>query len=229
MKKKLFILLVVASMVLQMIGFSPISATSVDEYSQFASKNIAWVGGNINASKAYYIEGMSVPQRLILADVDPAESHSITLSYGFTKNTKYAYDFLTGWGQAVEAAADNGSVWSEDWMWLGISQADWPVHVAVEVPEDAFAGADRLAAFEAVYGNRMIDVYANGGTLENVQISIDPTLKSNKDDGATSDVYWTLSWTGTAKEVMVLYAGHIAVGLEYPPTGLGWGGRNGSW
>ncbi|HBP38692.1 MAG TPA: hypothetical protein DD640_08130, partial [Clostridiales bacterium] len=181
----------------------------------------AWVNGNLNGNNSYYVEGMSTPQRVIVSGIDPAVTdHSVTLSYQFTKSGKYAYDFLTSWDQAVAAAsAIGGKTWSDSWKWLPDTDGSkWTSHLAVDVPEDSYATAARELLYESMYGNRTIDLYGNG-TISSAAV----TINSLSGDLSASTVIWTVSWTGTATEVMILYAGHIAVGLDFPATGLGWG------
>src|SRR5437899_5349252 len=54
----------------------------------------SWSSGAINANNSIYTEGNSVPQRLFQT-IDTAGTHSIRFRHRFTKDSKYAYDFLT--------------------------------------------------------------------------------------------------------------------------------------
>src|SRR5437588_6950243 len=81
------------------------------DFSQYINGNYgtndsAWVGGAINANKAFYAEGMCVPQRLFLLGLSPStnNTHTLQLKVLATKGGVHAYDFLTSWEQAVLTA-----------------------------------------------------------------------------------------------------------------------------
>ncbi len=233
MRKKLLAFLAVVSLLLNAIGFTPILAAIQTSFQQMETKPVtSWVNGNLGQSNSSYVEGMSSPQRLILTDLPSASEHSVTFSYQFTKGGNYAYDFLTSWDQAVASANAYGYTWNTDWKWIGVSAAPWTTHVSVPVPSDSHAGTDRLNYYESEYGDRTIDLYAPSGTIQDVNVVIDPILYGSTTSDST--IQWTVTWKGSATDVMILYAGHIAVGLEYPTTPVAWyprlgaGGINGS-
>ncbi|MDF1542781.1 MAG: hypothetical protein P1P71_06650, partial [Anaerosomatales bacterium] len=197
--------------------------TSTD-WKQLQNTDNKWIGSALNDQNSDYTEGMSVPQRLVLEGLDTDISPSyVTLEYQFTKSGKYAYDFITSWDQAITAAdAYGGQTWLDEWKWLDYNSADFPYQVSATVPEDPHA-PDRTAAYEGPlgYGDRTIDLYASAD-IWNVEVTIDPTLSGTTT--GDSKVSFTVTWEGAADKVMILYGGHIAVGLDpIPVTGIGWG------
>src|SRR5438128_1814451 len=56
----------------------------------------AWIAGSINGQKAFYAEGMCVPQRLFLIDIAPTANnvHSLQLKVLASKGGNHAYDFV---------------------------------------------------------------------------------------------------------------------------------------
>lgn len=65
-----------------------------------------WINGAINGNNSTYQEGDSTVQRLSIKGFEPGSSHSVTFTYGTTKQGKHAYDYLTTWN------------YSENWIAL---------------------------------------------------------------------------------------------------------------
>lgn len=64
----------------------------------------AWVNGNLNGSKAHYLEGQSVPYRLRMTDLTIG-SHAVTIEWDTTQQGKHAIDYLTSFNR-TETTAD---------------------------------------------------------------------------------------------------------------------------
>ena len=99
----------------------------------------------------------------------------------------------------------------------------------VELPDDNYVDSQdgstlqRIMAYEAIYGNRYLRIYANA-PINSASMTI-----ANHDgpDTGDSDVNYVLSWNSTATQVLVEVAGHLAVtGLNN--TGVNWGPGQGS-
>lgn len=60
-----------------------------------STANDGYTRGNLNASKSHYLEGQSVPIRMVATGLVPATSYTVTLGYDYTKAGKYAVDYLT--------------------------------------------------------------------------------------------------------------------------------------
>src|SRR5258707_13288188 len=78
------------------------------DFSQYVNGNAgtndsSWVGGAINGNKAFYAEGMCVPQRLILTGL-AGTNHVLSFQVLASKGGFHAYDFLTSWPEAVSAS-----------------------------------------------------------------------------------------------------------------------------
>ena len=55
-----------------------------------------WVNGNLGMSKAHYVEGSSVPYRILFSGLTTGSgSHTITIEWDVTKSGKHATDYLT--------------------------------------------------------------------------------------------------------------------------------------
>ncbi|MEI8201339.1 MAG: DUF5979 domain-containing protein, partial [Eubacteriales bacterium] len=202
------------------------------DYLQFANEisNESWIGGDLNRNNSDYFEGMSVPQRLVMQGISTGpSSHTASFEFQFTKGGKYAYDFITSWNQAVSAASNiGGQSWSESFKWIGVTPSVVTslsaFHTTATIPGNAYAAAAaRENVYEGAlgYGDRVVDVYADAA-LSNVTVTMDPNLYGSA--AGDSSFFFTVTWQGTATKVMILYASHIAVGLDpLPASGIGWG------
>ena len=205
--------------------------TTVDFFQLANGNGIGWIGGALNDNKSDYTEGMSVPQRCVMIGLDTAlSSHTASFEYQFTKGGKYAFDFITGWDQAAEAAMDlDGQTWDPAWKWLGLDSAlaaSLSNVTTASIPETAIAGAKETAYESALgYGNRTFTIYSDAPiTVTSVSVG-EPVGSLDGDSSST----FTVTWTGAASKVMILYASHIAVGLDtQPASGIGWGSGNGA-
>ncbi|WP_207798918.1 Ig-like domain-containing protein [Taibaiella soli] len=57
---------------------------------------VVFQNGNLNTNNSHYVEGQSVPYQLLISNVTPGDTLTITLQYDITHNQKYALDFITG-------------------------------------------------------------------------------------------------------------------------------------
>ncbi|MEX0329778.1 MAG: hypothetical protein AB3N64_00005, partial [Puniceicoccaceae bacterium] len=56
---------------------------------------VAWVNGNLNASQAHYLEGWSIPYRVIMTDLPIGSPIELILAYDVRQSSKHAIDYLT--------------------------------------------------------------------------------------------------------------------------------------
>ena len=64
----------------------------------------AWTNGNLNAQKAHYAEGESVPFRARFDGLVAGNTYTITIRYDTTKAGKHAFDYLTTYNQTLPDA-----------------------------------------------------------------------------------------------------------------------------
>jgi hypothetical protein len=69
-----------------------------------ATNQANWANGDLNAGKAHYLEGDSVPFRMRLSSLDTSGPHSITVDWDTTKGGKHAFDYLTSFNRTVTDA-----------------------------------------------------------------------------------------------------------------------------
>src|SRR4030095_1214154 len=85
------------------------------EFQQGANKDapfdlgtIHWINSILQSSNSVYAEGMSTLQRIVFYDMGTPTAgdnkHVLQLKMQSDKSTHHAYDFMTGWNQALKAA-----------------------------------------------------------------------------------------------------------------------------
>lgn len=57
---------------------------------------IDFARGNVNGSKAHYVEGNSIPYRIEFTTLAANTQYRATISFNVKKQTKYAIDYITG-------------------------------------------------------------------------------------------------------------------------------------
>jgi hypothetical protein len=219
------------------------------DYAQARNANhptnpINWTGGINNMAQSEYFEGMGVPQRIIFTGLDPdpqtGNTHSLIFRHEAVKHQsgdRHAYDFLMSWEQAVATAALVGNSATNELQDLiaqtcysgiganalaacnGFSSfafANVPDLMGNPPNHHGISNVDNaISCFESLYGNRTIELKGNapisGFTLTFMGYS----------GSSTGDNYawYTATWTSASDEVMLMVAGHAAVG--FGPCGYG--------
>src|SRR5829696_7855903 len=63
-----------------------------------------WENGNLNASKAHYLEGQSVPYRIGLTDLNVGTSYTVRIEWDTTQGGDHALDYLTSFDRTETTA-----------------------------------------------------------------------------------------------------------------------------
>ncbi|MGH9038825.1 MAG: prealbumin-like fold domain-containing protein [Acidimicrobiia bacterium] len=193
-----------------------------------------WIQSALIDTNSDYFEGMSVPQRVLLRDIDatPGDVHTLQVSHQATKNGVHAYDWLTSYAQAQAAATAFGVPITLDecgpsFTPNGPGQTDCNAVITagfsdtVDVPDDPFvsstpAGPGTTATqvlideYETAFGNRTIEVLGDAAvTVNSLTMTHDVA-----DEGDTGDsrINYVLTFTSAADNVLVQFAAHLAVG-----------------
>ena len=189
---------------------------------------------------------MSTAQRIIFRGIPvntiTGNTHTLTFHYDWSKAGIHAYDWLTSWAQAqAESTVIGGFAETLNSRCADLQTADaiqprnavYPggSHATGEVPSrDPFSSSaggstqSRIDAYELAFGDRTIDLYGDA-PISGVTMSLSHTVASNGDTG-DSQVDVTLTWTSASTEMLIAFAGHLAVSGD--GTGLSWGAGLGS-
>ncbi|MGH8014963.1 MAG: hypothetical protein ACREBV_02100, partial [Candidatus Zixiibacteriota bacterium] len=206
--------------------------------------NVHWINSIVQSSNSVYYEGMGNYQRSIFAEtpITTGNIHTLTFSHQFTKGGIHAYDFLVSWDQAH---ADNAAALGVPIQINQCGEVIGPpaslddscanLHssgffVDVEVPDDPYISKDgstasKIAAYEAIRGNRTIRIYGNA-PISNASLSLCHDVVNEDDDGDSYALY-TLTWTSTSSQILTEMAGHLAI-TGTDNTGMNWGPGLGS-
>src|SRR4030095_5204925 len=112
---KIFLTLILLSSFLIPAKLSAQGGNVSVEFQQGANKDapfdlgtIHWINSILQSSNSVYAEGMSTLQRIVFYDMGTPTAgdnkHVLQLKMQSDKSTHHAYDFMTGWNQALKAA-----------------------------------------------------------------------------------------------------------------------------
>ncbi|HLG34634.1 MAG TPA: hypothetical protein VI757_07095, partial [Bacteroidia bacterium] len=186
----------------------------------------------------------------------PGDNHTLTMEHQAVKGDNHAYDFMISWPQAIVTAANigNGSLnelLNLDAQTCGLSISATaasvcaaaqalgaPPHANIALPvipdamgnppnHDGTANVnDVITCFEAIYGDRTIEIRGNAPITASSVVFTGYTGTSTGDNYAA----YTINWTSSATNIMIRLAGRSAVGAGSPcgyGQGFGAGGING--
>jgi hypothetical protein len=107
----------------------------------------SWINGIVQESNSTYAEGMALPQRILFTSLDTVPNttggnYTLTLSHDSTKGGIHAFDWIVGYGQAANLAADAnipyaGAPLNPDPVGFPLANQAWPDSLACQ----GFAGA----------------------------------------------------------------------------------------
>jgi len=92
------LLLLMCAICMTYTAFSQSANMDQGANGQLASPTaITWQNGNLNSNNSHYIEGQSVPYRIVMAGLPVGDTITMTLNFDITHGAKYAIDFITGY------------------------------------------------------------------------------------------------------------------------------------
>ncbi len=206
-----------------------------------------WINSILQQSNSRYVEGMSTLQRLIFTNIATTSGnvHTLTFRHQATKGSAaaHAYDFLTSWDQAVAAA--NAIAPGQNLLGTIIpcgQEIGPPASLAStcnsllsggnlvtpslpDVMGDPTIGGNvnaRITAYETVFSDRTLEIFGNAA------ITAASVAFNGYTTGSDQDAKYTLTWTSASSDIMVRFAGHIAVGVDPLGAGIGYGSGKGA-
>jgi hypothetical protein len=170
----------------------------------------AWVNGNVNSSKAHWVEGQSVAYRQILTGFTVGSTgNTVTLGYDTTKGGLHALDYLTSFDRTETLAMGNNPC-------SGVAGCSLGTFTTFPIPTDpkVTAGFDQIPA----NGDDITQIPGNftlfGGTITG--ISAYSVSGSYAGDSHTS---LTITFTADSANMVLSWGGHIG-------TRADWGANN---
>ncbi|MGB8643721.1 MAG: hypothetical protein WCF84_00655 [Anaerolineae bacterium] len=218
-----------------------------------------WTGGNLNASQANYTTGMGTWQRMFGTNSTGLTVHNYYFGISWSDKTGgiyvHDYDFMVSWAQAItlaqQAIGQTENPNPCDGYSTSGALSDFTIcqrfhngvyySATVAAPDDPFCSTiyalgtcnvqDRLDAFEKLYGNRLISVYADapisGASIAmGHQCCIGGAVVDSTGTNTEFFAYYTVTITTTtaSANTMLEFAAHVAIGNErFWPAEIRWG------
>ncbi|HUR24688.1 MAG TPA: hypothetical protein VM327_01570 [Candidatus Thermoplasmatota archaeon] len=151
-----------------------------------------WTNGNLGTTNSHFVEGQSVPYRMVVTNLVPGTTvHSITIGFDIKNGGKHAIDYLTSFQRIAETVNPC----------FGIS----PCALTDTEPIPTPAGTPQpQASFNALPASeRLMSIYQ--GTI----LSIAYTTQGNL-AAANSEAQMTITFTAASPTVVLAWGGHIA-------------------
>jgi len=176
-----------------------------------------WVNGNLNASKAHFSEGESVPYRVSMSDLQVGTTYAVTLEYDSTESGHHAIDYLTSFDR-TETTADPcaGETCSGSTDSLPIP-AD--PHVTAE-------GVTPAGGSFTLHGGNFVDASTDVANSGNLCATATCTIAANPSGYSLAGTYagsshtsTTVYFTADATSAVLAWGGHIATRLDWGMTG----------
>lgn len=170
----------------------------------------AWVNGNVNSSKAHWVEGQSLVYRQTLSGFTVGSTgNTVTLGFDTTKGGKHALDYLTSFDRTETLAMGNNPC-------SGVGGCSLGTFTTFPIPVDP----NVTAGFDQIPGNGddITQIPGNftlfGGTITGV--SSYSVAGAFAGDSHTSI---TITFTANASTMVLSWGGHIG-------TRSDWGANN---
>lgn len=164
---------------------------------------VDWINGNLNQSSAHYIEGQSVPYRVILSDLPTGVPSSIKIEWDIRQSGKNAIDYITG-PQRISETVDPA---------IGVTGAGLPTPYSIPTP-NALIRANSFNALTNDDNNKSLWAY-------NVSSLNFGSYVDGSDTDANSSTSVVITFTPTSPTVVLAWGGHIAAESD-------WGAGNGA-
>jgi uncharacterized repeat protein (TIGR01451 family) len=206
------------------------------DFKQYANLDDLWIDSILQQTNSIYYEGMSVPQRIILVDIESTtgDIHTLSFSHQATKLGIHAYDWLTAWNQG-NIPPLSYTPWGEN-LDPGITASlvgdlhnkSGSYEIFVDVPDDPFISKDgstqvRINEYELIYGNRQIRICGNQPITSASFNSINHDVSSPSGDTGDSYINYELTWTSTSDQILIELGGHLSLGGDPGSNPIAWG------
>lgn len=151
-----------------------------------------WANGDLNGSQAHYIEGESVPYRIVFGNLTPG-LHTVTIEWDTTENSLHALDYLTTFNRTETTANPC----------YGIATCDPAMFHQYAIPLDpliAFEGVTQVPGMFTIYGGTItgLSAYTTNGTLD-----------------TTSQTRIAITFAASRPDPVLAWGGHIATRADW--------------
>jgi hypothetical protein len=167
-----------------------------------ASANDGYTRGNLVASKSHYLEGDSVPIRILLEGITTGTSYTITVGYDYTKGGLYATDYLTSFDRTEMRPGNNPCV--------GVTACGAEQLFPITPDPQVAAGYDGISMTADDITQIGGSISCFGCTITAISV---PTFVS--DTSGDSSKFVTITFTAQQSNVVIAYGSHISTRQDW--------------
>ncbi|MEP7212459.1 MAG: carboxypeptidase-like regulatory domain-containing protein [Acidobacteriota bacterium] len=168
-----------------------------------SSGNDGYARGALNESKSHYVEGDSVPIRIVATGLTVGDTYTVTIGYDYTKGGKYANDYLTTYDR-TESVMNNPCVNVAGCTLASATTFAIPLDPQVANGFDGAPGG----------GDDIVQIPGNftcfGCTITGATVY---TLSGST--ASDSSKTFTLTFTATAENIVIAYGSHISTRTDW--------------
>ncbi|MGH7452247.1 MAG: SprB repeat-containing protein, partial [bacterium] len=176
---------------------------------------VQWVNGNLNDNQAHYLEGMSIPYRLVLTNLSIG-SHTVNIEWDTRDGSKAALDYITHF-QRLQPHSQFLPAHSAETVnpLLGLSGTFSAPNTA-SIPAPSSSGSpvagQPTTSFNALpAGERVMTIYNGSFPAMGALVYASEDLLS----GASAKTRLTINFTASASTVVLAWGGHIASNVDW--------------
>lgn len=174
----------------------------------------AWTNGNVNAQKAHYAEGESVPYRTILENLIVGNTYTLTIEYDTTQGGDHAFDYLTSFDRTEPTPGNNPCTRKQGGSIVSICNplvsVTTPIPIDQNVtngPNGVPGGGDDITQIAGVF------TLFNGNALSIVNPLSPYTLDGTYAGNSSTSI--TVQFNATSTIAVLAWGGHISTRLDW--------------
>jgi hypothetical protein len=163
--------------------------------------------GNVNENKSHYVEGQSVPIRLVVTGLTATQSYTVTLKYDYTKAGKYAVDYLTDYDRTESVMNDPCVAVAGCTL---ASEQTFPIPLDPEVANgfnQAPGGGDDIVQIPGSFS-------CFGCTITSAGTPGSEYTRTGSQAGDSSKLF-TLTFTANQASIVIAYGAHISTRSDW--------------
>jgi hypothetical protein len=170
----------------------------------------AWVNGNAGASNAHYIEGYSIPYRVVMTDLPTGTPITITLGYDIKHSDHHAIDYLTSYDRLDDPLHQSAFGHAKETIdpTIGISGVSGNASDTHDIPAPSASGSpvsgQPTTSFNALpQSDKQMSIW--NGTISTILYASEGSLTENQ-----SETQINVTFTPNSSTVVLAWGGHIA-------------------
>lgn len=174
-----------------------------------------WVNGNVNQTKAHYVEGQSVPYHIIMSGLSTSGSHTLVIGFDVKQSGKFALDYITS-NDRISETVNPCLKASGPAVSLCVLTSPVPADIIPSpsgytgsAPAGGVTSATSFNNLVTAEGIQRVKIY--NGNITGVSYTTNADMNA-----ASSEARVTITFTATNSTVVVSWGGHISKNSDYP-------------